>query len=521
MQDLFEQILGYVRGVWRARWVLLIASWVLLLAGIVVVATMPDRYEATARVHVDSKSVLTPLLRGLTVPQDIQSRVDILTRTLLSRPNLEKLVRMTDLDLSVKTNEEMEVLLRRLEKEIRVKGQSRKELYIISYDHEDSATAKRVVGSLLTIFIESVLGDTRQDSSRAQEFLDEQIKEYEVLLLSAEERLKEFKQKNVGLMPGENGGYYQRLQAAVVALEKERLAQRELTEKRDELKRQLEGENNGIVVKNNETVNPTAELDTRIAKLQSSLDQLLLSYTDNHPDVISLKQTIDKLQQQRNEQLKALNYDENKAALVTNPVYQQLKVALGSTEAELAAVTVRVNEFQSRVNQLRSAVDEIPQVEAELKRLNRDYEVNKKKYESLLDRRESAKISQDVEQMTESVQIKIIDPPFVPITPAWPNRVLFFSAVFVLALGGGVGLAFVYSQLRPVIYSPRELYTKTGLPVIGRVSAEFPARKKVLRLAERTVWVAGFFGMVGVYLLVIYIEKFGHGVALVLKQVVA
>ena len=108
MQEILAQAFAYVWGVWRFRWMALAIAWVVALVGWIYIAQLPSQYEASARIHVDSNTVLRPLLRGLAIQPNINQRIQLMSRTLLSRPNLEKLSRMTDLDLQAQTEAEAE-----------------------------------------------------------------------------------------------------------------------------------------------------------------------------------------------------------------------------------------------------------------------------------------------------------------------------------------------------------------------------------------------------------------------------
>src|SRR5262245_54931237 len=99
MDTMLEQLLDYLRGMWRRRFIGLAVAWLIAIGGVVAILMMPDQYEATARMYVDTQTVLKPLMTGLAVQPDVDQQVGMLSRTLLSRPNMEKLVRMADLDL--------------------------------------------------------------------------------------------------------------------------------------------------------------------------------------------------------------------------------------------------------------------------------------------------------------------------------------------------------------------------------------------------------------------------------------
>jgi len=514
MQEVLEQLMSYARGAWRFRWYVHLIAWPLCIGGWVLVYTLPDQYEASARVYLDTQSVLRPLLKGLAVETDSTKEVEIMTRTLLSRPNLEKVARMTDMDLEATTPEEMEELLDRLQHTISLQGSARENLYTITYVDKEPELAKQVVQSLLTIFVETSLGDTRKDTDIAQRFLDQQIEEYEARLFAAEEALKEFKRKNVGMMPREGQEYYQQMQEAIARLSEAQLELSEAVRRRDELRRQLRGEEPtfGMVPQMPaRQVATNSALDARIQKLQTRLDELLLQYTDRHPDVVAIKRTIETLEAQKAEELaqaaKLNPISAAPSALDTNPIYQQLRISLGGLEASIAALQVRVDRYQGEVNHLKTMVDTIPEVEAQLKRLNRDYAINKQNYETLLIRRESAKISREAGQSSENVKFRIIDPPRVPLEPSGPNRPLLVSVVLVAGLLAGIVFAFFMSQLKPSFDSVRTVTRELGVPVFGSVSriwnghARLKRRAEVLAFGAMGLLLVALFGVYMTYLL--------------------
>src|SRR5688572_6904110 len=191
------------RGMWQRRWVGLIIAWVVGIVASVVVMRMPDQYEASARIFVDTQSVLKPLMSGLAVQPNVDQQVMILSRTLISRPNVEKLIRMADLDHSVKTPEERQRLIDSLMRSLQIRGAGGINLYTLAYWHKEPATAQRVVQSLTAMFVESSLGGKRKDTESAKQFIEEQIKVYEKKLLEAEGRLKDFKLRHINLNIGE------------------------------------------------------------------------------------------------------------------------------------------------------------------------------------------------------------------------------------------------------------------------------------------------------------------------------
>ncbi|RLQ20749.1 chain length-determining protein [Seongchinamella sediminis] len=498
MQELLAQVFTYVWAAWRHRWLALAVTWVVAIGGWLFVWQLPEAYVATARVYVDTNSILRPLLRGLTVQPDIQQRVSMMSQTLLSRPNLEKLMRMTDLDLEANTEAQKNDILADLSEAITLTGDRRNpSLYSISVEDEDRNTARRIAQALITVFIESSLGSKRAESSGAQSFLEEQIAEYEERLVAAENRLARFKQENVDVLQG-RGDFYATLQAAREDLSAARLMLSEMENRRSELARQLE-EEDPVLMPSEVTgdFGSMSPLDTRIENLRTSLDELSIRYTDKHPEVRQLTEMIEHLEERRDEEFTRVSTD---PAMTNSPVYQGMRSMLTATEANVAELQVRVAEYEQRVANLESKVNHVPEIEARLKQLDRDYNVLLGQQQQLLQRRESARMSEDVEQNASDVTFRVIDPPFVPQTPSEPNKTLLNAGVLLLSLGAGAGVALLISMLNPVIIDGRMLTDVTGLPLLGTVTMNLlPEQKR-----KETLGLLTFSALAG-FLLVVYV----------------
>jgi polysaccharide chain length determinant protein (PEP-CTERM system associated) len=480
MDELIRQVLTYARGMWRRRWAGLALAWLVALVGIGVLFKMPDKYEASARVHVDTQSILKPLMSGLAVQPNIEQQVNILSRTLISRPNIEKLIRMADLDLQVKTQRDREQLIEDLMRTVQVRGGGRENLYTIAYRDSDRNEARRVVQSLLSIFVESSLGDQRKGSDTARRFIEDQIRTYEKRLEEAENRLKEFKLKNMGLMGPDGRDYFSKMTALGEELNAARLALRAAEQSRDALKREVAGEDPVFLPEGPAGAAGTpavSELDARIDGLKRNLDELLRRYTDQHPDVVGTRRVLAQLEEEKRAEVEArrkaaAEKPAGKAPITasTNPVFQQLRIALAESEANVASLRAKVVELESRHKQLQAAATRLPQVEAELAQLNRDYDVQKKNYESLLARRESAALANQMDTATGLAEFRIIDPPTVAPNPVAPNRLLMLPALLAASLGAGLLASFVISQILPTFPDARSLRELTERPVLGSVS---------------------------------------------------
>lgn len=500
MNEIVEQTLDYLRGIWRNRWYALGCAWLVCVVGWVVVCILPDQYQASARVFVDTQSILRPLLQGLAVEVNPDAQVGLVAKTLLSRPNLEQIARKSGLDAQVKEDPvAMDRLLNQLSERINLLGAGRENLnlYSIAFEDHDPQLAKKVIETVVDVFQFNLVGDTQQDAEAAQHFLDEQADLYENRLREAENRLKEFKIKNIGRMPSEGQTYNVRLQQAAADLSAVRLELTQAENRRDSLQRQLQDAlrqqlkgDSGVVV---------LPIDQRIQALEQNLDELLIKFTEKHPDVNMLRQTIASLKKQREQE--RIRYVANLAesgggarGQNVNTVYQQLKVKEAEEEANIASLRTRVDEYVKRYQELQAQISTLPKIEAELAALNRDYEVNRQQYEQLLARRESARLSQQAEQSKQDIRFKIVDPPRLPLKPAGPKRLLLITMVLGVGLGAGVGLAFLIAQLWPTFNSRRSLLQIADIPVFGSVGLILsPAARWRARL-QTTVY-ASLVGM--------------------------
>lgn len=491
MDEILRQATTILRGMWKHRWLGLAVAWIVAAISVVIVFRIPDKYEASARIFVDTQSILQPLMSGLAIEPNMDQQIMILSRTLISRPNVEKLVRMADLDLNIKSKAAQEELIDALMKALTIKTTSRDNLYTLAFSDPQPERAKRVVQSLVSIFVESGLGDKRKDTDQAKKFIDDQIQVYQRKLEEAENRLKEFKLKHIALQTADDKDYFGRISEVSASLERAKLELREAENSRDALKRQIVGEEPSLLPDVPEATSGVSipEIDGRIDAMKRNLDGLLQRFTEMHPDVVGTRRMIKELEEQKRKEIaerKKLAVSSPASVANTNPVYQQLKISLAENEATVASLRVRVAEYQSRYNLLKDAMKMVPQIEAELTQLNRDYDINKKNYESLVARRESATISGEMDASAAGVSFRLIDPPRVAPKPVSPNRLILLPLAFVLALGAGLFAPFAASQIRPVFFDARGLREISGLPLLGTVSksvteADVAREKKRLR----------------------------------------
>ena len=509
MDELLQRALLHLRAMWHRRWIGLAVAWIAAIIGVAVAYRIPEKYEASARVYVDTQSLLRPVMAGLAIQPNLDQQVSLMSRTLISRPNVEKLVRMADLDFDVKTGARREDLIDGLMKSLQLTGNVANNLYVISYRDTKPQQAKDVVQSLLTIFVESNLSDKRQDTRGAVKFLDEQIKRYEQTLQLAENRLKEFKLKYMGVAGRGAGGqdFFSKMATLGDDITNAKLELRSAEESRDSYKRELAGESPTLLPDGSgpATSSASPEIDARIAAQKTKLDEMLRTFTDQHPDVVGTRRVIAALEEQRKEELKAREKSaggKGPESTDRNPVFQQMRVSLADAEANVASLKARLASYESQYAQLRASARMVPEIEAEFAQLNRDYDVQKKTYGDLLARREAATMGVDV-QDTGGTQFRVIDPPRVSPQAMPPTRATILWIAFALALGVGLVASFIASELMPTLHDARSLRELSQRPILGMVSMLPSEAIRKKRKKDVILFAGGLSGLIASFAAVI------------------
>jgi hypothetical protein len=199
---------------------------------------------------------------------------------------------------------------------------------------------------------------------------------------------------------------------------------------------------------------------------------------------------------------------------------EELKLAYRQSEVNLRAIRLRAREYQSRVDEAKMKLDTLPKVEAELTRLNRDYKINKENYQELVQRLESAKMSEQADAAGDNLKFRVVEPPTVPLFPVGPKRLLLTIAVLIVAFGIGGGIAFLMSQIKPVYFDMRTLGTELEFPVLGQVSRVMTDDVKMKRRMAISGFVTMFLLLIVLFVGIAAIYTIGlrEDILMVIKQ---
>lgn len=481
--SLIDRLHLALRMSWRRRWQAVAVAWSVALAGAVVVPLIPQRYEARALVYVDTQSVLKPLMAGLAYQPDMEQQVRLLARTVVSRPHMEWLVDQPGMGLPVATPPQREATLTRLMKQIHLTiGDAG--LYTISFRDPDPEVARRVVEATVTLFVDTSFEDKRRDSQDASRFIADRIAGYEAKLLEA--LLKQFKLLHFGTTGVHTQDYFSRMSTLSDEVSKlsvdlkaaERASEayrREMAQEEARASSDPELEAGGLAT-------PVA---AALAQAWKQLAELSNRFTDAHPDIVSLRQQIARLERERAAELSARAASSSGRARSANPVVQRLRVALAESEAQVAGLRSRLDVEQQRLDAVRALAGKAPQVEAELVQLNRDYDVIRKNYEQLVARRESASLGVQLDESSRMAEFRVVEPPRVQPEPVFPGRTLLAAGAAALALAAGLLTPRQAERLRPTFTDVQSLRKFTARPVLGTVSTSAHPRATETQRAER------------------------------------
>ncbi len=469
MHDQFAEILAYAKGVIRRRWVIVLFAWLTSVVGWTYVYEMPDKFNSEARVHVDTRTMLRPLLRGMAVQTDVRGLVAIMKKLMFTQKNMLKVAELAGIEGDYSSEKGRYKIVNQLKSNLKISG-GREEIFSISYESTNPDTSQKVVQAVLSVFSEQTQQSTLNDVGTAQRFIDDQIREYEQRLRNAEKARENFKRVNLGLLPGQGEDQISKLQAIRSDLEQIEMTVAEMKARKKVLQMQLDEafESDDEWGLTNFDSQDTEE-DSRISSLKEQRDELLIKYTPNHPYVKAIDSTIKELEQRALEE-EDTGEEEPSLEAMSNPYVQAIKTQINQVDAEIATLKSRAGMYQKTLKKVDEQFSTRLSIETEMKNLNRDYETIRANYIKLIERREQAALSEKVDNQASSLKFKIVDPANRPQKPSAPNRTLLYSVVLLAGLAIGIGIALLLVLIRPVFSTTKNLRAVTGLPVLGSVS---------------------------------------------------
>ncbi len=503
MNTLYDDIRSSLYSIWQRRWLALGVAWGVCLLGWLMVATIPNTYQAQARIFVQ---LYDPLSAQVGIgASDRKNTLDQVRDTLTSAQHLQQVIQGTRLGENITTQRQMESAIASLGKTIKIVA-DQDNIFEISAqtssgklsDADNARLSQAIVQKMIDIFRNENHAANRDSVQQTMAFLNQQLAQRGADLQAADQHRVAFEAKYPELAAG-GVSLVQRLETSRSEL---RSIEGDLAAAQSSLSSingQLAGTpatlpgSSGVV---GGTRSALAQAEAELAGMRGR------GLTENHPDVIEVRNQIASLRQQ----VASEGNGGGSSGSIPNPSYTSLQSIKADREANLMALQARKASIEGDLNQAAAAQATNPDVASEAQTISRDYDVLKQQYDKLLSDREALKLRGTVENSDDGAKFQVIDPPRIPRTPIAPNRGLLLLAVLVVGIGAGVGAAYGIGELRSTFGTTAKLERATGLPVLGAISRSLTVDGLRLRQTRLKYFLAGVGGLGGLFLLLIVFE---------------
>ncbi|WP_412535873.1 XrtA system polysaccharide chain length determinant [Marinobacter sp. MIT932201] len=501
LSQLPQEIFREVRDrKWLMFAMFVLVSFAVLGAGFL----FPYKYQSEVVIFVDDRNIIGPLMEGRAVTTKINDRTSAAKELLLTRNVIEKIAE----DPSVFPNASMDT--QGVEQRIsRIRGglfvRPRGDSYFsIGFSAHSQVEAFRVAQRLGQLFIAESNDRKRSESRSAYDFIDKQVKSYEVQLAEVENQLKQFLSENTDGTESEANA---RLAQLRNQLELAKLDKEELEARAGSLRQQLSGVSQTIT-RQGKTEDVYRE---RIQALEERLDSLRLQYHDTYPDIVILREQIAELRKQRelSGETNQVETSEAQVEETVNPLYQELSAALSKARADVATADTRISSLERLIQQQNQRMERIQENKAQYSELTRDLAVNREIYDDLLKRREKARVSMHLDIEGQGLNYRINETAQYPTQPTGPKFSNFAAAGIFLGVLMPFGLVAGLLQIDPRIRARKQLEEELGLPVLAEIPEVRTPYEK--RRNRRITIVVGVFAVlvISAYLAIVVAAQLG------------
>lgn len=476
-----DQLSAIVRQHWnvlrRHISLLILVSVVLSAAAVVMIALLPDVYQATTTILVDPQKIPERYVAS-TVTSDPNDHLNTLKQQVLSTSRLQEIIDRDHLFLTLRRTMTREEVLNFMRKKIKIELKQGSDQglssFTITYEDRDRAAVATIANQLAASFIDWNLQVRQQQATDTTQFLSTELEQAKRSLELQESQLEAFRLKHVGSTPDQLDGNLQTISRLQTQVQSNADAISRLDEERIMLT-QARTPNTADVASLTERDRLT--LDKH--RLENELWKLRREFTDTYPDVVLVKG-----------QLQSVTA---RLAAMPAPTGENNAHYDSVTQARLTVIARELERHRSQqtaleqaISSYQSKVDTVPVLETQLTELTRNYETSRQNYQSLLDKRMSAGMSQDLERKQQAEHFIVLDEAKTPEKPIRPKRVLLMlgaaSGSLLLTLVAILGIQMLLgridseAQLRSLL--------PEGVPVLGTIPP-------IVSQAERRAkWIA-------------------------------
>ena len=497
----FKEIVRYLRALYRHRYLFIVVSLLIMTLIGAYAFTLPKKYSADTTVFIE-RNVIDSLVRGIAVSPDINDRIRVLRYAILSRDLVTKTLEDIGSDVFTKPMGEQQSYISKLIERInlRIRGQ---ELFILSLIDKDPVFAQKFVNTLVGKYVEENISSKRDETYGANRFLKEQIETFKTKLEAAEDKIIEFRKKNGIYFSVDEGATLANIRTLAGQIENIELTEDTLKARKKQIKSQLDSLPETI-----DMVSETAE-GGRLAQMEARLNNLLLKYTDNYPEVIRLKSEIEALERRLAKPDNTENKPERTRLTSLNPLHQELQGQLFGIDAELSSMAARKLNLQRTIAKRENELREVPEARKELGILVQQRDSIRNVYDELLGRMSQSEVSKQMEIGNKAATFRIVDAAVLPEVPVSPNMLKMFLLAVVGGLGCGVGVIYLIESMDTKVRDVA-MFETLGVEVLAVVPSIIDPQvaKRAWRKDVMITFLAGiyFLCFTGVFVYEIYLR---------------
>ena len=442
MEKSSSEIMRNLRILYKKRYMGIATALVVMSLVIGYSYTMPKKYKADSTVFIES-NVINSLVQGIAITPSMEDRIRVLRYAMLSRDLISKVLKEMDFDAELGTDSRLQDYVANLQARTQIDFRNKEGLFTVSIVDGDPVFARDYVNTLVRTYVEENISEKREETYGASRFLDEQLIHFKKKLDEAEDAIIDFRrQQGVFLAVGEQA-ILKDIQAYQTEVEDITLTMETLEARKGQLAQQLKNVKQSVPIFNEQ------QGEDRIVGLERRIAQLLLTYTENYPEVIRLKAEVEGLKRhlQNGQQGQALTGE----MTTINPVHQEVQQNIFTVEAELSSLKARKESLLRRMEGRKAQLQEVPENRKVLTALEQERDSYRQTYDQLLTRMGQSEVSKQMEISNKASTFRIVDPAQVPKAPESPNMVRMILMAIAAGLGSGVGLILLLDRLNPTI----------------------------------------------------------------------
>ncbi len=449
---------------------------VIAITALILGIVLPRSYVTTTTILAQSSDIIQPLLEGRAVATGVIDHAGMARQIVYGRKVMQEVLKLGGWESSSPVEQD------RLAEQIKARTtitSPRPDLVQIAYRDSDAHRSFVMARGMADLLIQESRAAKARESREAFEFIDAQVTDYHRKLTDAEASLLAYRSANADAQPGSAADSSARISSLRSQVEQTRMALMEQQSRASAVSSQLGGESAITAVQTRANL-----YQAQLVDLQSQLDRLLLTYTENYPDVVRTRHQIQDIQRQLADESKRRSEQPEHTQTAFdgaqfNPAYQELKSRLGEANREVAGTRSRMAASESMLASELERSKRIAASEGALAELTRDYDVNREIYQDMLRRRENARVSMVMDEEQRGLTLRIQDPAVLPLRPSGLRLMHFSLAGLTLALAIPLGLLFTLVRFDPRIRSARQLERQTGYPVLASVPLYMTQRERV------------------------------------------